>query len=209
MLDKNGYTPAALAPLRKTLGEALTTLCLEGDCVCGEAARYLDPADARIADLARMGCDDGEPDACFVLGDLYDRGAGVEKSPATAFRLYEVACPPVIAGDGREERYSKAACALLAQRYGDGDGMEKDIYRSYYYASLACTRGGFERDHTPCLRRGLLHAQHQFRSDDILGSPLSAGLRFFFGIDVDPVNAKECERPSVQALCKRDAALIR
>jgi TPR repeat protein len=208
MLDKNGFAPAALAPLRKTVGEALTTACLEGDCVCGEAARYLDAADGRLVDLARMGCDDGEPDACFVLGDLYDRGSGVEKNPGTAFRLYEVACPPVIAADGREERYSKAACARLAERYEEGQALEKDVYRAYFYASLACTRGGFERDHVPCLRRGLLHAQHEFRPEDALESPLAAALRVFFGPTGDPVNAKECERPSVAALCKRDAALI-
>jgi TPR repeat protein len=210
MLDKDGYTPAALAPLRKTAGESLTTACLEGDCVCGEAARYLDATDPRLADLARMGCDDGEPDGCFVLGDLYDRGAGVEKSAATAFGLYDVACPSLVADDGREELYSKAACARLAERYEEGETLEKDVFRAFFYSTLACTRGGYERDHLPCLRRGRLHAQNQFKKyDDYMTTPLAAGLEFFFGASGEPVDAKECERPSVAALCKRDAVLIR
>ena len=40
-------------------------------------------------------------------------------------------------------------------------------------------------------------------------TPLAAGLEFFFGASGEPVDAKECERPSVAALCKRDAVLIR
>ncbi len=168
MLDKDGYTPTALAPLRKAVGEALTAACLEGECVCGEAARYLDAGDPRVADLARMGAGDGEPDAFFVLGDLHDRGAGVEKSPVTAFGLYELACPAELAADEREERYSKAACAWLAERYEEGATLEKDSFRAYYYASEACTRGGFERDHAPCLLRGRLHAQYGFRDPDFI-----------------------------------------
>jgi hypothetical protein len=75
---------------------------------------------------------------------------------------------------------------------------------------MACTRRGFERDHLPCLRRGRLQAQHGFKSyDDILESPLGSAIAFFFGTKDDPVNARECERPSVSAICKRDAVLLR
>lgn len=207
MLDKDGYTPAALAPLRAKLGEALTAACMEGDCVCGEAARYLDPGDLRIADLARMGCDDGEPDACFVLGDLYDRGAGIEQSAATAFALYTLACPAELAADGREEIYSKPACARLAERYEEGKAFEEDVFLAYYYVSRACTRGGFERDHAPCLRRGRMHAREHFKDPQHwLETPEQSARRFFFG---DPMNGNECERPSVEAICKRDASIIR
>jgi TPR repeat protein len=210
MLDKDGYTPDALAPVRKAAGERLVARCLDGDCVCGEAARYLDPADPRLLDLARIGCDDGEPDACFVLGDLYDRGAGVERSPATAFALYEVACPSALASDRREERYSKAACARLAERYEEGTSLEKDVFRAYFYTTLACTRGGFERDHAPCVRRGRLQIQNNFGKFELtLQTNAETAREFFYGIEGDPVNGKECERPSVEALCKRDASALR
>jgi TPR repeat protein len=209
MLDKNGYAPAALAPLRKAVGEALAAACLEGECVCGEAARYLDADDPRLVDLARMGAGDGEPDAIFVLGDLHERGAGVEKDPTAAFALYELACPAELAADEREERYSKPACARLAERYEEGATLEQDSFRAYYYASRACTRGGFERDHAPCLLRGRLHAQYGFRDPKIIFEPPSQlARRFFFGLGAPPVNGKECERPSVEELCKRDAKLI-
>jgi TPR repeat protein len=209
MLDKNGYGPAALAPLRKTTGEALARACLEGSCVCGEAARFLDPEDQRVLDLARIGCDDGEPEACFMLGDLHERGAGVEKDLAAATRLYQAACPSVLASDDREERYSKAACDRLAGMYEEGRLFDEDIQRAYFYSTLACTRRGFERDQAPCLRRARFHAQHDFVDrEHVTNTSRQAAREFFYGIDSDPVNGKECERPSVAALCQRDAKLV-
>src|SRR5262249_36552423 len=65
MLDENGYTPAAVTPVKNAMGDALSSACLGGDCVCGEAARLLDANDPRREDLARLGCEDGEPDGCY------------------------------------------------------------------------------------------------------------------------------------------------
>ncbi len=210
MLDKNGYTANALAPLRGKVGEALASACLEGECVCGEAARYLDGGDPRLLELARMGAGDGEPDAMFVLGDLHDRGWLAAKSPTTAFGLYEAACPAELAADDREEQYSKLACARLAERYEEGESLEKDAFRGYYYASAACPRGGFERDHAPCLRRGLMHARYGFKAPDARHeTPRELARRFFFGSAGSPVDGKECERPSVAALCERDEGIVR
>jgi TPR repeat protein len=202
MLDKNGWGPEALASLRNGVGDDLAAACLEGDCTCGEAARYLDPSDARVLDLAQIGCAEGEPDACFVLGDRYERGAGVPKDDRTALRYYEIACPRVLAGDDREEVYSKPACARLAERYA-GSGPDERL-REYHYASLACSRPGMERDHAPCVRRALLHYQHGFRSDFITETSAHAGQRFLNGND-----EKECERPSVRAECEKAKAIIR
>jgi TPR repeat protein len=91
--------------------------CLGGECECGEAARYLEPGDARTADLARIGCDDGEPEACFVLGDLYERGAGVDRDPVKAFVWSE-----------------------------EGGNVDKDRDRAFFYARLACRGNGIELD---------------------------------------------------------------
>lgn len=206
MLDKNGWEPEALADLRKTVGDDLATACLDGDCTCGEAARYLDPSDARVLDLAMIGCADGEPDACFVLGQHYERGAGVEKDDRAAVRYYEMACPRVLAADGREEVYSKPACARLAERYA-GSGPEERL-REFHYASLACSRPGLERDHAPCVRRALLHYVHGFRSDTITQTSQSAGREFLFGDERTERDGKECERPSVRAACEKAKAVI-
>jgi len=206
MLDKNGWEPAALVKLRSDVGDDLAAACLEGDCTCGEAARYLDPSDARVLDLAQIGCAEGEPDGCFVLGDRYEHGAGVEKDDRAALRYYELACPRVLADDGREEVYSKAACARLAERYA-GSGPEERL-REFHYASLACSHPGFERDHAPCVRRALLHYVHGFRSESITETSESAGREFLRGEDQTPVNARECERPSVRAECEKARAII-
>jgi TPR repeat protein len=202
LLDEDGYTPAALAPLRKAMGQALAAQCLEGDCVCGEAARLLAPDDARREDLARIGCDDGEPDGCFVLGQLAEPNA-MEK----AALLYDIACPAVIADDGREEIYSKPACDRLGQMYEEGKGFEKDSDRAFYYASLACTRVEREQDHGACVRRALLHARGYWRSNLFGKTPRMLAKIYFYGDD-EPAEGHECERPSVAELCKTNEKAV-
>lgn len=210
MLDENGYTPSAVEPVRKAAGEELVRACLEGECVCGQAARYLDPTDARIADLAKIGCDDGEPDACFVLGDLYERGAGVTKDMAKAFSLYQLACPTIIADDGRADIVSKAACDRLSTKYEEGTDLAQDRGRAFFYSTIACQGDGIELDHSFCVRRAIFHAQHDFRSrDHFLLTTGEVGRLIFHGRESEPVNGKECNRPSVAELCKKTAPLIR
>lgn len=200
MLDKNGYGPAALAPYRKSAAEALVAACLAGDCVCGEAASYLEPGDAKIADLARIGCDDGEPDACYLLGRL-----GEEADPKNAVALYNLACPTVLAADGRADVYSKKACDRLAELNEEGRLVDKDSDRAFYYSTLACSRSGFERDHAPCLRRALFHGRG-YMGDQRWGlrTAMEIAREVFYGSEGAPVDAKECTRPSVQEACKRD-----
>jgi TPR repeat protein len=209
MLDENGYTPAAVAPVRKAAGEALVTACLEGECDCGEAARYLDPGDARTLDLARIGCNEGDPEACFVLGDLYERGAGVTKDLVKAFGLYQQACPSVLAEDGREEMYSKAACDRLSAWSEEGTDVEKDRDRAFFYARLACRGDGIELDHSFCVHRAIFHSVHEYRASEyFLRTTEDIGRLFFHGVDSSPVDGKECSRPSVVELCKKTAPLI-
>ena len=209
MLDENGYTPAAVAPVRKAAGEALVTGCLDGACECGEAARYLEPGDARTLDLARIGCDDGEPEACFVLGDLHERGAGVDKDRVKAFLLYQQACPSVLAEDGREDIYSKAACDRLSAWSEEGVSVEKDRDRAFFYARLACKGDGIALDHSFCVHRAIFHSVNEYRSwDHYLMTTQDVGRLFFHGPDSPPINGKECSRPGVAELCKKTAPVI-
>lgn len=210
MLDENGYTPSAVAPVRKAAGEELVRACLEGECVCGEAARYLEPTDARVADLARIGCDDGEPDACFVLGDLYERGAGMAKDAQKAFSLYQLACPSTVASDGRADIVSKAACDRLSVKYEEGAELAQDRDRAFFYSTLACKGESVEVDHAFCVHRAIFHAKHDYRSrTHYLLTTTEAGRLFYHGSDTEPVKAKECDRPSVAELCKETAPLFR
>jgi TPR repeat protein len=209
MLDENGYTAAATAPVRKAVGEALTAACLDGECECGEAARYLDPGDARVLDLARIGCDDGEPDACFVLGDLYERGAGLDKDLVKAFALYDQACPSVMASDGRADIYSKAACDRLSAWSEAGTDVEKDRDRAFFYAKLACPGDGVAIDHSFCVHRAIFHSVNEYRSmDHFLMTTQDIGRLIFHGPEGKPIEGKECSRPSVAELCKKTAPLI-
>jgi TPR repeat protein len=166
--------------------------------VCGEAASLLQPSDPRREDLARIGCDDGEPDACFLLGKMTE-----QKDPNGAKALYDVACPAVIADDGREEIYSKAACDALSTLYEEGRAVAKDSDRGYYYSRLACTRSGFALDHAPCVRKALYHARnYRGGTTDWLLTTAQLARKVLNGDDGPPVFAKECERPSVAELCK-------
>ncbi len=209
MLDENGFAPAALAPVRKAAGEALATACLDGDCECGEAARYLDAGDARALDLARIGCNEGDPEACYVLGDRYERGDGLTKDVMKAFGLYQQACPAVLAMDGREEIYSRAACDRLSAWSEEGTDVEKDRDRAFFFAKLACPGDGIALDHALCVHRAIFHSVHDYRSPDhFTMTPQDIGRQFFHGVDSSPVDGKECSRPSVAELCKKTAPLI-
>ena len=204
MLDRAGYTPTGLAPLAKSMGETLVAACLAGDCVCGRAASYLDEGDPRALDLARMGCEDGEPDACWLLG------RATEASDArNALALYDVACPSIVGDDGRPEIWSKRACDRLSELSEEGKLMAKDSDRAFYYSSLACTQSGLERHHAPCVRRALFHVR-QYRGVSIW-FPMTTGAianEVFFGSNVAPGDGKECERPSVRELCKANEAAV-
>jgi len=208
MLDKYGFSPEALSPVRAHASKALIDACLEGACVCGDAASSLPLDDPRGADLARMGCENGEASGCYMLGRLYEEGRGVAKDEAFGRSLYEVACPPLRPSyDWRIGEYSPKACDRLAEIYEGGSMPPKDVGRTRYYAEFACRRPGFERDHAPCVRVARYWAAGAIKSScvpDEFNSCTSnaehAALRFY-GPKYPPVDGKECLRPSVKALC--------
>jgi TPR repeat protein len=203
-LDRAGYTPPALVPLRKTAADALVAACLGGDCVCGAAAAYLDEKDGRRLDLAKLGCDAGEPEACHLLGRATE-----ERDPRGAVALYNVACPSVVSADWRSDMYSKAGCDRLVELHEEGRFVPKDSDRGFFYSTLACTRPGFERDHAPCVRRALYHARGyrgELRWSTMTNGDIARDA--FYGALGSTLHAKECERPSVAALCKREEKAI-
>jgi TPR repeat protein len=213
MLDKNGYTPELLAPVRAHAAKVLAGACIEGACVCGDAAREVAPDDPRLPDLARMGCENGEVEGCYALGRLYEEGRGVPRDAFAARSLYDLACPPMRPaswGYGpRQGDYSPRACDRLAEMYEAGAMPPKDVDRARYYAEFACSRPGFERDHAPCIRLARYWASGAVKSGCVAvgearcASNSEEAEDRFYGPKSAPVSAKECERPSVKALCDR------
>jgi len=207
MLDKHGYAPEPLAPLVAHASKTLVRACEEGACVCGEAAMSLSADDPRVPDLARWGCENGEATGCHVLAKLHEEGRGVEKDEAFARSLYELACsssrPNYTLTVGE---YAPAACSRLADMAEGGVMPPKNPARAVFYAQYACRNPGHERDHSFCVKlakywtTGVLE---QTCGSDADGCKNSARLAsdLFYGPDHPPADGKECQRPSVKALC--------
>ncbi|MFO0619255.1 MAG: hypothetical protein U0414_42095 [Polyangiaceae bacterium] len=149
-LDRRPYDLAEAAQLRIAAGPGILEACLDGECVCGEAAMHLGLEDERAVDAARFGCEAGEADACFALGQHFEFGKGVDKDLALARDLYDMACPAVIRSDGRQE-HSKRACDRIAAAFQDGDLFEKSHAQALFYATRACPHPA-QTNALPCVR---------------------------------------------------------
>lgn len=202
-LDRSGYTPATLAPIRETFGETLTTACVEGECTCGDAARYLPEGDARILDLGILGCDDGEAEGCYALARAFEAGLGVPKDEARALALYHVACPPLRPhawGGGPATDYSPRACDRLAEIAIGGSYPGKDRFTAKHYAVSACRNPGYEIDHGPCVRLGMLWATREGEGNNAHEARMAAFGESWAGGDRPHLD--DCARPSVARECK-------
>jgi TPR repeat protein len=210
MLDKNGYTAEMVAPVRAHATKVLVDACIEGSCVCGDAAQLLAADDARLLDLARFGCENGEAEGCYQLGRIYEDGRGVPKDERTARLLYELACPPRrpfdYADEPKTSDYSVAACDRLAEVHEGGAMPPKDLRAARYYAEFACRYPGMQYDHAPCIRLGRYWTSGAITSSCIEegcpGNLVNASEKFN-GPSSAPFEGKECERPSVKALCDK------
>ncbi len=207
MLDKYGYTPEALAPLLAHSSKTLVQACVEGACVCGEAAQSLPLEDPRVPDLARWGCENGEATGCHMLAKLHEEGRGVEKDEVFARSLYEIACPPAHARSASaEEEYAPASCSRLAEMAEGGVMPPKNRDRAVYYAEFACRNPGSERDHSFCVKlakywtTSVLSQTCDYSSDYCKNSARQAA-ELFYSPENGVGEAKECQRPSVKALC--------
>lgn len=208
MLDKHGYAPEALEPLEADARKTLVQACEDGACVCGDAALSLPADDPRVPDLARWGCENGEVNGCFMLAKLHEEGRGVEKDEVFARSLYEMACPAVrSASEEKWGDYSPAACSRLAEMAEGGVMPLKNKARAVYYAEYACRKPGYERDHSYCVKfakywmTGVLTQTCVIQDGEWCRTNVQNAENFLHGPDSSTVQAKECERPSVKALC--------
>lgn len=208
MLDKHGYTTAELAPLAEHARKTLVQACIEGACVCGDAAQSLPEDDPRVPDLARWGCENGEAKGCYMLGKLHEEGKGVEKDELFARSLYELACPP--ARSRRASLYAEVApgaCGKLAEMAEGGATPPKDLRRAVYYWESACRNPGYERDHSHCVKlgkywtTGVLESNCNSYNASWCRTSIQEAEDLLYGPKGHPAEAKECERPSVKAAC--------
>lgn len=157
-LDRWGYPPAELAPVREAFAKTLVDACVEGECTCGDAGKFLPADDPRRTDLGILGCENGEAEGCYLLGRAYEAGNGVPKDEKKARSLYDLACPPLQARTWTgaiQGEISTHACDRIAE-IAIGDSYPgKDRVAAKYYAQAAC-RGSF--DHAPCVRLAMLWA---------------------------------------------------
>lgn len=207
-LDQKGMTPEALAPVRKAFAETLTESCLSGECTCGDAARYVESDDASGMDLALFGCENGEAEGCYELARRIEDGRGVEKDPARALGLYQLACPPIAPQDFNGNappmgEYSPRACDRLAEIAAEGTLPPKNWTRAMFYANRACVDHGVAVDQAPCVRLGRFYATSVFTGHNGMDARSAA-----WGSDDGP----ECKRPSVKDACAeldKDLAKLR
>jgi len=210
VLDKDGYSVDELAPIRSRFAATLKEACLDGDCTCGEATRYLAPNDGERFDLAELGCENGEAEACSVLAEYYESGNRVEKDPDHARALYEMACPSMHPERGDPGDYAEHACDHLADVYMSRPYSIRDREIAMYYSNFACPSPGRMVDHAPCVRLGMLWVlKHNLRENAGTNKreaenaamathlPVSA-----VGLDLSELKGwTECDRPSVAAEC--------
>ncbi len=201
-LDENGFDDAFVAPVRDKAGQVLKHACLEGECTCGEALRYLPADDPDRLAMAQAGCADGEAEGCYALGTIFEEGKLLPKDEARARELYELACRDKVpvaqwSGGPKMGDYSPRACMRMARYFEAGEMPPKDPERARFYAEIACSAPGFMRDHAPCVQLALYYAT----SKRVTGRNGEDAERYFFGPGSTPVYGKECKRPSVQALC--------
>jgi hypothetical protein len=197
-LDRWGYSPAELAPVRESFAKTLIDACLEGDCTCGDAAKFLPADDARRTDLGILGCENGEAEGCYLLGRAYETGNGVPKDEKQARALYDVACPPLQArGLGAiQGELSAHACDRIAE-IAIGDSYPgKDRVTAKYYAQAACS-GSI--DHAPCVRLAMLWATRPGPGQNAHEARMAAMGETYLGQESNYNN--DCRRPSVATEC--------
>ncbi len=92
---------------------------------------YFDGEEIGAIAAWREQCSQGDADACFSLGYVYDQGEGVERDERVASALYREACEASNAG----------ACVLVGRMYRRGRGVGKDVFQAVEFANRACDMG--------------------------------------------------------------------
>ncbi len=82
------------------------------------------------ADAYKKGCDLGNAEACYKLGNMYKKGNGVARDDYKAAKLYRKAC-----NNGHA-----FSCTWLGWMYSEGKGVEKNLEEAKRLYKKACDK---------------------------------------------------------------------
>ena len=208
VLDQDGYSVDELAPMRAAFADTLKKACLDGECTCGNAARFTESSNADRFDLAVLGCENGEAEGCAVLGEYYERGDRIPKDKARAFALYDLACPSIHPTNGNPGEYSKYACDRIATEYMNRPYDVNDRERAMYYATFSCPTPGAEINHVGCVHEAMLWAMKKSQTltsgmnrSNAISTAAGVGGEIYRLLPGKGDAYTECWRPSVAAEC--------
>jgi uncharacterized protein len=122
----------------------LTSIVLAVILTGGAAAGPLENGDAAYergdyataVRLWRPLAEQGNPDAQFILGQMYNTGRGVSQDHAEAVKWYR----------GAAEQGDVLAQAVLGAMYGGEEGVPADYVQSYMWLNLAASRASTQED---------------------------------------------------------------
>lgn len=113
-------------------GQAFAADCDSADDCFAQADAKLMAGDyAAALPLAKSGCEQGNADACAVVGVQYQLGRGVERNMETSATYLEKSC----------ELGSADGCAVLASAYTNGQqGFKQDFAKAKRMAEQGCAQ---------------------------------------------------------------------
>ncbi|MDM8565666.1 CHAT domain-containing protein [Candidatus Halobeggiatoa sp. HSG11] len=119
-------------------------------------------------ELYEKAANEGNPDALTNLGNMYEKGLGVDKNEVEAAKLYERAAT---------DHNHSIASLKLGKLYDDGRGVEKDISKARYFFQRAADFHNLSADNTKDFIEQLLElAKHDANAQYELGLLYEQGL---------------------------------
>jgi TPR repeat protein len=85
----------------------------------------------RAAELYAKSCDNGDPNSCRVLGDIYLTGKGLAPDYTQSAAAYRKAC----------DAGAPKGCTSLASAYSDGKGVARDLVHAAEFFRKGCDGG--------------------------------------------------------------------
>jgi uncharacterized protein len=126
--------------IKRILSGVILAVVLTGGAAAGPLeegdAAYERGDYATAVRLWRPLAEQGNPEAQFVLGQMYNTGRGVSQDHAEAVKWYRRAA----------EQGDVLAQAVLGAMYGGEEGIPPDYVQSYMWLSLAASRASTQED---------------------------------------------------------------
>jgi uncharacterized protein len=126
--------------LRPILASVILTVMLAGGATAGPLQDGDDAYErgdyATAVRLWRPLAERGNPEAQFILGQMYNTGRGVSQDHAEAVKWYRRAA----------EQGDVLAQAVLGAMYGGEEGVPADYVQSYMWLNLAASRASTQED---------------------------------------------------------------